>query len=166
VNSTLLAVVLLCALPADEKPLTKPVQIIMTAVEASNQTYPEDMKESEKHFDLKIPPEVCDALKSKSVKYNTFKMVAAASQKCPATKDAKLKINAKYTLFVTPLSQDIEGRVRVAARIEEKKKDKDGKDVTVKALETVSKVAPDKPLLLGGPKLEKGTLAVVISVKP
>ena len=164
-NATLLAVVVICSVPADEKPLTKPVQVIMTAVEASNQTYPEEEK-GKKHFDPKIPPAVRDALQNKSVKYNTFKMIAGASHKCGAAQDAKLKVNAKYTLFVTPVSQDLKGRVRVAARIEEKKKDKDGKDVTVKALETVSKVAPDKPLLLGGPKLEKGTLAVVISVKP
>ena len=144
-----MAVVVLCAVPAGEKPLAEPVQVIMTAVEAGNQTYPEDMKENEKHFDPKIPPEVCDALKGKSVKYNTFKMVAAASHKCAAAQEAKLKVNDKYTLFVTPVSEDTEGRVRVAARIEEKKKDEDGKEVTVKALDTVSKVAPDKPLLLG-----------------
>ncbi|MCP4642250.1 MAG: hypothetical protein GY851_17530, partial [bacterium] len=152
---------------AKELPLTKPVKVEMIAVQATQELPPlppdatpeEKAKKPKKRFEKgleRIKPAVDD------LKFDTFKKVAIAKATAPPGREAKLPINAKYTLFVTPISKDAKARIRIKARVEEKvpKKLKNGtlskKEFDKRqALSVMSSVAPGKPLRLGGFKLKK-----------
>jgi len=151
-----LTIVLAALVGNAEQTLEKPVTISMVAVQATNENRPE----KEKYFEPGLES-IRSALDN--LPFDTFKKVKSNSRKVSAHEEAKFEINARYTLFVTPLSEDAEGRVRVKVWITEKV-EKDGKTTTQKALETTSAVVPGKHLLLGGLPINGGRLAILLTV--
>jgi hypothetical protein len=139
-----------------DQTLEKPVTISMVAVHATNENRPDKKKQFEPSL---------ESIRSSLDKlpFDTFKKVKSDSSKLAEGVKAEFKINDRYTLTVTPLSGDGEGRVRVKVLITEKV-EKDGKPSTQKALETTSALAPGKHLLLGGLPMDGGRLAILLTV--
>lgn len=176
VAGLLIAVVMFAA--EGDQPLTKPVSVEVVAVQASRETpaapsepspaKPEDPKKIKQKFDPgleRIRPVVED------LPFDTFKKLKSAKLSINPNKEERCAITDRYTLFLTPLAKDKEGRIRVQVRVVEKikKKVEDvGKDkekvVERQLLATTSAVAPKKPLRLGGMKLDKGELVVILFV--
>jgi len=94
--------------------------------------------------------------------YDTFRKLSAIETTIPFNEETKLRINEHYSLYLTPVSVDAQGRIRMRARLtmtsREKKK-------TVNALDTVLTMAPGKHLNLGGLRLEDGELVVVLTAR-
>ena len=139
-----------------DQALDKPVTISMVAVQATNENRPD----KEKFFEPSLDP-IRSSLDT--LPFDTFRKVKSDRGQVSAKEEAKFKINDRYTLSVTPLSGDTEGRVRVKVWITEKV-EKDGKTVTRKALDSTSAVVPGKHLLLGGLPMDGGQLAILLTV--
>lgn len=107
-----------------------------------------------------------DAVKSAlaNLKYRSFRKLGAQKLVAERDQETTMRIDAKYTLGVTLLDQDTLGRFRVKARIEEKVR-KGDKVIKRNALLTTTALAPGKHLVLGGPKLEKGQLVLVLTAE-
>jgi len=97
--------------------------------------------------------------------YDTYRKVSSETSTLAPNEEAKFAVNSAYTLFLTPLDKDENGRLRVRVRIEEKST-RNGAPVTITALNTTSAIAPGKHLMLGGLPLSEGKLIVFISLKP
>ena len=145
---TLLAVSLIAA--GDEVP-SEPLQVSVVAVQAKNEG------RSSKHFGPGLE-QVRRAVSG--LDYDSFYKVRSADVPVPYGEEAKIYIDAQYTLYVTPLSVTQDKRIRIKARITMKSKAK-----TVKALDTTLTMKPGSHLNLGGLRLSSGELIVVISVK-
>jgi len=139
-----------CAFAQDTPP--ESVTISVVAVQATTEG------NRPKHFDRSIV-----SVKKSLVKlsYDTFREVKIVSKAIPLGKKTRVPINDRYTLHLTPIQRQPDGRVRVKAIIAMKKKP-NGK--TVNALETTLSLPPGKPLNLGGMKLKKGDLVIVLSM--
>ena len=96
--------------------------------------------------------------------YDTFRKIKILQATGPYNKEFELPINDEYTLFVTPLEEDSSGRVRLETRIVEAV---DGRETEnpINALRATSSLVPGDRLLLGGPKLERGKLVLVLTVE-
>ncbi len=140
-----------------DQALELPVTISMVAVQATNENRPAN----EKFFESGL-----ESIRSslESLPFDTFRKVKSDRGQVSAQEEAKFAIDDRYTLSVTPLSGDTEGRVRVKVRITEKV-EKDGKTVTQKALETTSAIVPGRHLLLGGLPKDGGRLAILLTVE-
>ena len=139
-----------CALAQDSPP--ESVTISVVAVQATTEG------NRPKHFDRSIAHCKKSLVK---LSYDTFRELKIVSRAIPFVKKTRIPINDQYTLYLTPIQRQPDGRVRVKATITMKKKP-DGK--TVNALETTLSLPPGNPLNLGGMKLEKGDLVIVLSV--
>jgi hypothetical protein len=139
---------------ADEETVpSEPVTLSMVAVEARREGHPQ------KSFGPGLES-VQRALAA--LNFDTFSRVSSAELPVPYGTEQQIHINSKYTLFVKPVSQTDDGRVRIRARIT--MKSRDGTQ-TVDALDTTLLIKPGTHLNLGGLKLESGELIVVVSVK-
>ncbi len=174
VASFLIAVVVLAA--EGDQPLAKPVTVEIVAVQASREApakppaaspaKPQDPKKIKQKFDPgleRIRPIVAD------LPFDTFKKLKTAKISVKPNEEARFAITDRYTLLLTPLAKDKEGRIRVHIRVIEKiKKKVEGtdkkKEVERQLLSTKSAIAPKKPLRLGGMKLDKGELVVILFV--
>ncbi|MCC6487821.1 MAG: hypothetical protein IT364_10010 [Candidatus Hydrogenedentes bacterium] len=96
--------------------------------------------------------------------FDTFKKVKSDKASATANKEARVPISARYTLTVTPLAKDGEGRVRVKVCVEEKA-EREGKKVVRKAVDTTAALVPGEHLLLGGPSMDEGRLVIFIAVE-
>ncbi len=130
----------------------EPLQVSVVAVQAKNEG------RASKHFGPGLD-RVRRAVST--LDYDSFYKVRSADVPVPFEEEAKIYIDGKYTLYVTPLSVMEDGRIRIKARITMKEKKK-----TVKALDTTLTIKPGSHLNLGGLRLSSGELIVVISVKP
>ena len=95
--------------------------------------------------------------------FNTYRKIQTTRQAAPFNEKTRFSINDRYTLLVTPLSKDEDGRIRVELCVLMASKDPE-KD-TVKALESRLVVPPDKNVNLHGFKLEEGELVIVLAAK-
>ena len=138
---------------AQEKPKPPGVTVSVVSVQATKEG------NRPKHFDRELTPYKKSLVK---LSYDTFRKLNIDSKSAPFGKVAKIPINDQYTLHLTPVERQKDGRVRVKARITMKKKP-NGK--TVDALKTTLSLPQGKPLNIGGMKLEKGNLIIVLSVK-
>lgn len=141
---------------ADE-PLRAPLELQVVAVHATN----EKQGSKEKSFDPALD-DVRDALKTLS--FDTFRKIKSTSETVKADKTADIKIDDTYTLHVTPVAKDSEGRVRMKVVIDETV-EKDGKKETREALNATCAVVPGKHLVLGGLNMPKGQLVLLLSIK-
>lgn len=138
---------------AQDKPKPNGVTISVVAVQATKEN------NRPKHFDREILPFRKSLAK---LSYDTFRKLKIVGKSAPFGKTVKIPINEQYTLYLTPIERQKDGRVRVKARITMKRKP-NGK--TLDALKTTLSLPQGKPLNLGGMKLEKGHLIIVLSVK-
>ena len=164
-----LAALAVLAAPDDAPP--KPVSVRMVAVQALKTGHKTSQYDKGCH-------EVRGALADLK-QFDTYRLVKAGTATAPFGKETRLPINAKYALYITPLSATPEGAVKLKARIAMAPKKRseqaanvqptnlkptDGKPTNV--VTTTVSAAPDKKFKLGGPNLEEGgTLVVVLCVK-
>ena len=128
------------------------VQVNMVAVQALNEG-----RETQ-YFD----PALLGIRQSiQGLDYDTFREVRTTNQSLKYDKETKITINERYTLCLKPVKKDDHGRIRVQARIEMAPR-REG-DAAINALsDTTLLMMPGKKLNLGGLKLEKGDLIVVL----
>jgi hypothetical protein len=134
------------------------VTVKMYAVEAS---FVKEAKEKTYDSDLKAIKDTLFELND----YNTFRKIEITSENGTFGKEMALKINARYTLYVTPIERDTNGRIRLNTRIEEKAQGRPT-DNPINALSAQSCLVPNDKLLLGGPTLNSGKLVIVLTVVP
>jgi len=138
---------------ADEKSAEQAVSVTMVAVQATREGHPQ------KSFGPGLEG-VQRALAG--LDFDTFVRVQSAEIPSPYGQEQTIHINTKYTLHVTPVSLQDDGRVRLRARITAKSRDG---SQTVNALDTTLQIKPGMQLNLGGLRLDPGELILVISVK-
>jgi hypothetical protein len=157
VNIAGLTIFLVALVGNVDQELKEPVTISMVAVQATNENRPA----REKYFEPGL-----ESIRSslESLPFDTYRKVKSDRARVSAKDEAKFAINERYTLSVTPLSGDTEGRVRVKVWIAEKI-EKDGKSITRKALDTTSAIVPGKHLLLGGLPMDGGQLAILLTIE-
>ena len=130
----------------------EPLQVSVVAVQAKNEG------RGAKHFGdglAKVRPAI------KGLDYDSFYKLRSADVPIPYGEEAKIFIDDRYALYITPLSVTEEGRIRIRARIMMKSKDK-----SVKALDTKLTMTPGSSANLGGLRLKSGELIIVLSVRP
>ena len=128
-----------------------PVTVSMIALQATDETQP--------YFDPQLNT-VRHALAD--VKRNTFRKIASRQMAAPYEKDTKLAINSRYTLYITPLSKEADGRVRARARITLAPRDGQGKSIN--AVDTTLVIVPGDYVKIRGLKLDEGELVVLLTV--
>lgn len=96
-----------------------------------------------------------------SFNYDTYTRIASATTSLAVGRKTRLIINKHYTLVVEPVSQVEAGRIRVRARI--LMKSKSGK--VVNALDSTLTMVLGKHLNLGGLRLPKGELILVLKAE-
>jgi hypothetical protein len=150
-GGTFLALILLGQLAVAEDATTT-VTLSVTAVRATTEG------NRPKHFDQSVAP----CRKSLvNLRYDTFRKLKVVTEAATFGKKTRIPLNDQYTLYLTPLERQKDGRVRVKATISMKK---GPDDKVVNALETTLALPPGNPLNLGGMKLDKGDLVIVLSV--
>ena len=137
----------------DEHVPSEPVTISMVAVEARREG------RAQKSFGPGLES-VQRALAGLS--FDTFSRISAAELPVEYGTEQLIQVNTKYALYVEPVSQTDDGRVRIHARVTMKSRDGTR---TVDALDTTLLIKPGTHLNLGGLKLDTGELIVVVSVK-
>jgi hypothetical protein len=178
VNAASILIVTIALAAEGDQLLTKPVSVEIIAVQASRQAPPKppaissekphEPKKVKQKFDSgleKIEPVVRD------LPFDTFKKLKTAKLSIKPNQEERLAITGRYTVFLTPLAKDKEQRIRIRIRVVEKLKKKiteDGEEkekvIERQLLATTSAVASKKPLRLGGMKLDKGELVVIVFV--
>ncbi len=148
-----LVIVAVSLLAADDNVPAEPVSVTMVAVQATREGH------AEKSFGPGLES-VQRALTG--LDFDTFVRVQSAEIPSPYGEEQTIHINPKYTLHITPVSQQDDGRVRLRARITAKSRDG---SQTVNALDTTLQIKPGMQLNLGGLRLDTGELILVISVK-
>lgn len=96
-----------------------------------------------------------------SFDYDTYTRITSTTKSIPIGKETRLIIDEHYTLIMDPISSVQDGRIRVKARI--LMKGKGGK--IVNALDTTLTMVLGKHLNLGGLRLPKGELILVLTVQ-
>jgi hypothetical protein len=97
-----------------------------------------------------------------ALNFDTFNRVSSAELPVPYGTEQQIFINKKYTLFVEPVSQTDDGRVRLRARVTMKSRDG---TKTADAIDTTLLIKPGTHLNIGGLRLDSGELILVVSVK-
>lgn len=152
---TSLGFIVLLILPAaaqDEAPPSR-VPISMVAIQALNEG------RAERYFDSRIR-NVRRAIEG--LDYDTFHLVRSEQRPVPFGEETRMTINDEYSLFVTPKERERDGRMVTEVRITVQRKGRDQRPMNV--LDTTVRLAPGKPILLGGPPLGAGELIVVLSI--
>jgi hypothetical protein len=108
-----------------------------------------------------------------SRRYDTYRFLWRGNATVAYEEEASLRISERYTLFVTPLSQDRQGRIRVAVRVEEQPdprarrgRDADEKPKPVVAVRATSMLVPGNHLKLDGLNLDEGKMIIALTVRP
>lgn len=145
--------VLLAMQASGETVPSTPVTVSMVAVQATNEG-------RAKKF---VAPELRKVRHAIiGLDYDTFNRVREERKSVPYGRESEFAINARYTLYVTPLSRAPDGRIRIKARIVMLPR-RAGREA-IDALNTTLIMVPGKHLNLGGMKLDLGELIVVMSL--
>ena len=143
--------------PTDKEAAQSSVRFEMVAVAATDN--PERRKD-EKRFD----PALDGATKTALAKlpYNTFTKIASGKAATTYDREVSIDINEAYTLYLTPLDKGLLGRIRIKIRIAARDSEQGGakKD----ALRVTLRAVPKDKIVLGGPRLKEGDLALVLTV--
>ena len=94
--------------------------------------------------------------------YDTYHKVVASETRAPFQKETRFKIDKRYTLCVTPESEDEHHSVRMQLRIEERVPDKP--DKTVNAIKTTITIVPGHKIKFHGLDMDPGKLVVVLAI--
>ncbi len=94
------------------------------------------------------------------LKFDTYRLLKAQTVSAAMGKEARVPINTKYTVYVTPLSKSAGGRVKITVRASMA-----GKGKQVNILTTRVDAAPGKPFKLRGLKMAEGEAVIVITLK-
>lgn len=97
--------------------------------------------------------------------FKSFKKISSGKATAKQGQEVAIKIDSRYTLYVTPQSQESGGQIRTSFRIEERREEK-GKVTKRNALSSTVLVVPGDKVILGGPKLAEGELVVVLTLAP
>ncbi|GEM_PF-1127206 len=96
--------------------------------------------------------------------FDTYKKILATKQSIVLKKETKIPVESRYSLCITPMSKESDGRMRMDIRVEITPKTPGDKPVV--ALSTRLMLSPGKLVKLGGFPLEKGELIIVLSAIP
>jgi hypothetical protein len=96
--------------------------------------------------------------------YDTYHKILAEKRSIVFKKETPIQVEARYTICITPVSKESDGRMRMDIRVELAPKTAGGTPVV--ALSTRLMVSPGKLVKLGGFALEKGELIIVLSAIP
>lgn len=143
----LIAVAMLAATPPDA-----PVPLNLWALQATQ----------EAHTPAQFDPGL-DAIRDAvaDLPFDTYHTVKALRQDLPRGQETRVPLNERYSLVLSPLENDAEGRVRLELRVEIAPKTPQDKPVT--ALSTRLAIRPGEQAKVGGFKLDQGELVIVIS---
>lgn len=149
-NVICLALVAVSLVAEGDRIPSKPAQISVVAIQALNEN------RTVKHFG----PGLSGVRRAvASLDYDSFYRLSSANVPAPYGEEIKIHINERYTLYLTPIARTETGRIRMKARITMKAPDR-----AIKALDTTLTMLPGSHLNLGGLRLKRGELIVVISV--
>ncbi|MDP7638640.1 MAG: hypothetical protein QGG73_02840 [Candidatus Hydrogenedentes bacterium] len=96
------------------------------------------------------------------LEYDTFEKIKIIRGSISYGSESKFKIDNRYSLLITPIDKGADGRIRVKIRLEMAAK-KPGGEPT-KVIGTEQRMPPGKQTKLGGARLDKGELVVVLSL--
>ncbi len=99
------------------------------------------------------------------LQYDTYRLIRSSQTRAPFEEEARLPIDSEYTLYVTPISAEANGRIRIETRVEQLVEDSAGNRRRVNALKTTSAVVPGDRLCFGGFSLDTGDMVIVLSVE-
>jgi hypothetical protein len=155
VISAWLLVALLAVMPATEAVADQapPVEAMVVAVRAV------ETGRGEKYCDPRLEP-----MKSMlfQLPYDTFEQAAYASHTVAFGQEAGFPLTPEYTLLITPLEKDSDGRVKLRARVQMKGPDPGRPPVN--AINSVTNVVPGDRLQIRGLPLEHGELVLFLSI--
>lgn len=112
-----------------------------------------------KHFDPELEPIRNDV---NDLRFDTYHQVRVDRREAPYGAETRFPLDARYTLCVTPVSKEQDGRIRLDVRVEMASR-KEG-DKPINALSTRIMAAPDKKTRFIGFKLEQGELVFLLAV--
>lgn len=92
--------------------------------------------------------------------FNSFYLLASGRFPAPFGQETRISANPIYTLIVSPVSREEDGRVRLDIRIEMTPKAPGEKPIA--AVSTRVLLAPGSRVKLGGMRLDQGELVLVI----
>ena len=95
--------------------------------------------------------------------FDTYRKVQAAEKKLAFGSENRLALDARYTLVLKPIAKEPDGRIRMDIRVEMAPQNPQDKPVT--ALSTRMALSPGKQTKLGGFKLDRGELVIVLSAR-
>jgi len=148
---------LLAGLVAQAENIPKtPVKIKVVAVQALN----------EGHGRKQIDPRLKGVKKAiERLDYDTFHQIKSVTKELPYRKEAKIEIDDRYSLCLTPVSKGPQGRIRVEAKILMTSRREGAKPIEALS-KTVLLMAPGKHINLGGLHLDEGELIIVLQAQP
>lgn len=112
-----------------------------------------------KYFDPELEPIRNDV---NDLRFDTYHQVRVDRREAPCGMETRFPLDARYTLCVTPVSKEHDGRIRLDVRVEMAPR-KEG-DKPINALSTRMMAAPDKKTRFIGFKLEQGELVILLAV--
>jgi hypothetical protein len=138
---------LLCSASA----LAETVTLKIWAVAASQEG------REERHFDPGL-----EAIREAvgDLNFDTFRKIQIDQKRLETDKETRIPLNATYALCLKPLSRDAEGRIRMEIRVEMQPKEPGSRVLNI--ISTRMALPPNQMAKLGGAKLEKGELVVVL----
>jgi hypothetical protein len=149
--------ILICLLAAGAEPALeappKPVVVAMVAMRATREG------RADKYFDRGLES-VREAVAE--LPYDTYRHVVSTQATVPYEREVPFSINSRHTLFITPLSRDSAGRIRLKTRVQRIPQPGEKTD-PLNALVATSMVVPGDRLKLCLP-LEDAALVIVLSV--
>jgi hypothetical protein len=92
--------------------------------------------------------------------FDTFRKIQVDQKRLETDNETRVPLNSTYTLCLKPLTRDAEGRIRMEIRVEMQPKEPGSRVLNV--ISTRMALPPNKMAKLGGAKLEKGELVVVL----
>ena len=116
--------------------------------------------------------EIQDVVVDKDTRrYDTYRFLWRGNATIAYEEEASLRINERYTIFVTPLSEDRQGRIRVEVRVEEQpeprsRRDGEARPEPVIAVRATSMLVPGNHLKLDGLNLDEGKMIIALTVRP
>ncbi len=133
----------------------EPARVGYTAVQAAREN------RDEPYFDTALG-DVRNALEH--LGYDTYRYLTSGSIRADYGQEAELELTDRYTLHVTPLSKERDGRIRAEIRVTKQRdeRDEDGNPIRVNALRTTSRLVPGDELCLGAFDLDQGDLVIVL----
>lgn len=136
------------------------VAVAMVAIQATNENGDEAGSQRKmKSYDRALTASTREALERRKLPFDTFRHLGTEKSSAAYGQEAKLRINDRYTLFVSPSAKSPDGRIQTKIRIETQ----DGES-SKNAVTTIVKAVPGDPLILAGLKLDEGELVVVLTI--